>query len=154
MDYTSIIEGIVAGVVAAGVFAGLESLKKRKFDTQEATLCIADFCLLNREGIELRLLHAWEDNRACINRVYTANRCGDHWKVKVRHAKGLGFQYEWFIQYKEEQWTSDEIILKLKSNGYCQATEGEGMPCPAWFVNPERPDAKDLLEEEICNNRV
>ena len=99
------------------------------------------------------LLHAWEDSRACINRVYFAERCGDRWKVTVHHARGLGFQYKWFIDYKGKRWTAEDVMSKLKSSGYCRATVGGGKLDRVWFVHPERPIARDLLEPTIENNR-
>ncbi len=148
----SLVGGALGGVIAAVTLAAI-AWAYRKF-IQSGTACIE---LNHREifdhpGIQLGLLHAWNDDGQPVNRVYRPkHRDGTVWAARVSHPKHLGFQYKWFVDYGEG-WSGDQVKASLNDAGFENVGKGGGRPRRIWFEDESRPKVNDPRKPSITNN--
>lgn len=148
-----ILSSIISGVAAAVAFALLSLAYERVAKTSRTVVRLDHHKLFARDGIELKLLHCWNDDGQCVNRIYQPRLEGDkEWSVRVVRPKHLGFQYKWFIEYSPP-WKEQEVMEVLSSVPSYKLDTGAGQHNRIWIEDTSRPRAPDPRDPESINNQ-
>lgn len=145
--------GIISGVAAAVAFAVLSLVYERIAKTARTVLRLEHHDLFGCEGIRLRLLHCWNDDGQCVNRIYQPRlENGKTWSVRVVRPKHLGFQYKWFVEYSLT-WSEQEVIKALEGVETYTLDVGAGQPNRIWIEDASQPRAPDPRDPGSINNQ-
>lgn len=149
----SIVSGVISGVVAAVAFAALTLAYQRLARTARTVVRLQHADLFIRDGIQLRLLHCWNDDGQCVNRIYTPSfEGGETWTARVVRPKHLGFQYKWFVEYSPP-WTEEQVLVVLGQVGTFRLDNGAGQHNRIWIEDTSQPSAPDLRDPDSINNQ-
>ncbi len=149
----SIVSGAIAGVVAAISFGVLSLAFQRIVHIRKAVVELNHDELFSADGIKLRLLHCWNDDGKCVNRIYRPKLTNKKiWYANVYRPKHLGFQYKWFVEFTEP-WTEDQVIQILLKNPYFDIDTSAGKSNRIWIEDKTKANTPDPRDEESINNQ-
>ncbi len=137
------VSGILSGLVTASVLALVALVGYRLRVISKYRLCLEHRPLFEDPNIKLGVLHAQNNNKQIVNRVYRPrqNKAGC-WTVRVSFPRHIGFQYKWFIDYTKP-WSGPELKRELEKACFTHVSEGKGEASRVWFVLRDKPQADD-----------
>lgn len=150
----AVISGLIAGVAAGlilSIIGGIWQWGRRRANSEEFRITLPASSVLKPPKFKFGVLHASNDDKTIINRVYWFKKGRDgKWHASIRHPKNVGFQYKCFVAYKTTYRSKARLLkekkvikARLRKAGYKNPTVGKGKPNRVWFILKGEHTAKD-----------